>query len=446
MMPRERSSVLTNGNGVPAQTEADQEIESQLHQRLIRDLDESVLRGLDKEATRQQVERAARMLASELFPRLVGDAKERVIAHVVDEVTGLGPIEPLLRDPGVSEVMVNAPDEVFYEQDGVIRLSDVRFRDIAHVLRVIDRIVSLVGRHVDEATPMVDARLADGSRVNIIIPPLVPKSPVITVRKFRTDRYKMEDLIQGGTLSPGMAQLLQGCVKAKLNLAISGGTGSGKTTLLNALSSAMSHSERIITIEDPIELKLQQPHVIQAEARPASTEGKGEITQRDLVRNALRMRPDRIIVGEVRGPEAFDMMQAMNTGHEGSLVTVHANTPRDALGRIENMVLLAGFDIPVRVIREQMASAIHAVVQIARLLDGTRKVVQVTEVAGMEGNVVTLQDIFVFKQTGIDQQGRVLGDLKPTGIRPRFAERLHAFGVDLPADVFSGGPLPRGNR
>jgi pilus assembly protein CpaF len=417
----------------------DSQIEEQLHQALIRDIDESVLRGLDREHARIQVERAARLLAAELYPGLVGDAKEEVVCHVVDEVLGLGPIEPLLDDPSISEVMVNAPDEVYYERDGVIYDSGISFRDESHIYRIIDRIVASIGRHVDEASPMVDARLADGSRVNVIIPPLVPKSPIVTIRKFRGDRYHVDDLVSIGTMTDGLARLLEACVKSKLNIVVSGGTGSGKTTLLNALSAFIPEAERIITIEDPIELKLQQRHVISSEARPASTEGRGEVTQRDLVRNALRMRPDRIIVGEVRGPEAFDMMQAMNTGHEGSLTTVHANTPRDALARIENMVLMAGFDLPVAVIREQMASAFHVIIQLSRLIDGTRRIVQVSEVAGMEGSLVTLQDIFVFKQTGLGPGGRVLGDLHPTGIRPKFVDRLRVFGHTISEDIFNVG-------
>jgi pilus assembly protein CpaF len=413
------------------------EIEAQLHQHLIRQLDDAALRRLEPERAREEVRKAARQLASQLFPTLVGDDKEEVIERVLNDILGLGPIQPLLDDPTVSEVMVNAPDEVYYERDGIIYKSDINFRDVAHIYQVIDKIVSALGRHVDEASPMVDARLPDGSRVNIIIPPLCPKSPVITIRKFRTDRYTMADLIKVGTLTEEMAKLLRAAVRAKLNIVISGGTGTGKTTLLNALSAAIPPNERIITIEDPIELSLQQPHVIALEARPPSIEGKGEITQRALVRNALRMRPDRIIVGEVRGPEAFDMMQAMNTGHEGSLTTVHANSPRDALARIENMILMAGFELPVMVIREQIASAIHVIVQLARLVDGSRRIVQITEVSGMEGSMVSLQDIFVFRQTGIDPDGRVLGELKATGIRPKFADRLKAFGMDLPEDIFN---------
>jgi pilus assembly protein CpaF len=332
--------------------------------------------------------------------------------------------------------MVNAPDEVFYEREGVIHESEVTFRDSAHVMRVIDRIVASIGRHVDEASPMVDARLADGSRVNIIIPPLAPRSPVITIRKFRADRYPIDELVEHGSLTAAMAETLRACVVARLNVVVSGGTGSGKTTLLNALSQFLPDRERIVTIEDPLELKLQQKHVVALEARPASAEGRGEVTQRDLVRNALRMRPDRILVGEVRGAEAFDMLQAMNTGHEGSLTTVHANSPRDALGRIENMVLMAGFDLPVLAIREQMASALHVIIQLARLSDGSRRVVAVTEVAGMEGQIITLQDIFQFRQTGIGADGQVLGQLRSTGIRPKFADKFETFGIHLPDDTF----------
>ncbi|HEU0021743.1 MAG TPA: CpaF family protein [Dehalococcoidia bacterium] len=411
-------------------------LEDQIHQRLIREIDQSVMRGLGTENFREDMERATRTLVAEYFPHLVGDSKESAIAHVVDEVTGLGPLEPLIRDPSVSEIMVNGPQEIFFERNGIIHRSPIAFRDTAHISRIIDHIVSSIGRHVDEASPMVDARWRDGSRVNIIIPPLTPKSPIITIRKFLGDHYTMADLIKTGTLTDGMARVLEGCVKAKLNMVISGGTGSGKTTFLNSLSAFMPDSERIVTVEDPIELKLQQQHVVQLEARPASSEGKGEVSQRDLVRNALRMRPDRIIVGEVRGSEAFDMMQAMNTGHDGSLTTVHANTPRDALGRISNMILMAGFDLPARMIHEQVTSALQVIIQLTRLLDGSRRVVQITEISGMEGEHVALQDIFVHQQTGIDAEGKVLGQLKATGIRPKFADRLRSFGVDLPKDIF----------
>lgn len=415
---------------------AEREVESKLHQSLIRDFDEEVLSDPDRDQVRERVGRAARVVATEQYPGLVGDAKEVAISHVVDEVTGLGPIEPLLRDPSISEVMVNAPDEIYFEREGKIFKSDLVFHDHAHVRLIIDRIVGRVGRHVDDASPMVDARLPDGSRVNIVIPPLVPKSAVITIRKFRAERHTMQDLVKLGSLSAEMALFMEACVRAKLNVLISGGTGSGKTTFLNSLSEFMSDRERLVTIEDPIELKLHQAHVIQLEARHNSTENTGEVSQRDLVRNALRMRPDRIIVGEVRGPEAFDMMQAMNTGHEGSLTTVHANSPRDAMARVENMILMAGFEMPVRVIREQMAAALHVVVQLSRMMDGTRKVVQVSEVSGMEGTVVTLQEIFRYRQTGIDQDGKLIGRPQASGIRPKFADRFADFGVTLPPGIF----------
>ena len=413
-----------------------QEIEDQLHQRLIRDIDESVLRGLEPDRLREEVERATRVLASGLFPELTGDSKESAIEHMVDEVTGLGPIQPLLRDNSISEIMINGPKEVYYERAGIIHESQLVFRDQAHIYRIIDHIVAAIGRHVDETSPMVDARWQDGSRVNIVIPPLAPKSPTVTIRKFLGDRYAMEDLIAGETLSAEMAKVLEGCVKARLNMVVSGGTGSGKTTIMNSISAFMSGRERIVTVEDPLELKLQQKHVVSLEARPASSERVGEVNQRDLVRNALRMRPDRIIVGEVRGAEAFDMLQAMNTGHDGSITTVHANTPRDALSRIENMVLMAGLELPVKMIHEQIASALDVIVQVSRLMDGSRKVVEITEVVGMEGDQVSLQEIFKFEQSGVDAQSRVKGNMQATGIRPYFADRLEAYGVKLPGDIF----------
>jgi pilus assembly protein CpaF len=413
------------------------ELKFTLHQRLIEELDPNKLEGLGKDKAREAVEQAARTLIAQEMPGIVGTTRDELVSAVADEVLGLGPLEPLLRDGSISEVMVNAPDTVFYEKEGRLYLSSVRFRDDQHIMRIVERIVAPLGRRVDESSPMVDARLADGSRVNVIIPPVAPKSPTVTIRKFRADKMTFSDLVATGALTNELAEFFRACVQAKLNILISGGTGSGKTTMLNALSSFIPDTERIVTIEDPTELQLQQGHVVTLEARPPSLEGKGEVTQRDLVRNSLRMRPDRIIVGEVRGPEAFDMLQAMNTGHEGSLGTVHANTPRDALARIENMVLMAGFELPVKAIREQMQSAIHLVIQIARFPDGTRKVVSVAEVSGMEGQVVTMQDLFRFEQTGIDTDGRVLGELRTTGIRPRFAEKFEVAGIHLPADLFA---------
>jgi len=417
-------------------SEALTELKYKLHQRLIEELDPSKLDGLDPAKARDAVESSARALISQEMPGIVGITRDELVTAVADEVLGLGPIEPLIRDPSISEVMVNAPDVVFYEKDGRLYLSPIRFRDAGHILRIAERIIAPLGRRVDESSPMVDARLADGSRVNIIIPPVAPKSPTITIRKFRQDKMTVEDLIATGTFTRELAEFLRACIQVKLNILISGGTGTGKTTLLNALSAFIPDSERIITVEDPTELRLQQAHLVSLEARPPSLEGKGEVTQRDLVRNCLRMRPDRILVGEVRGPEAFDMMQAMNTGHEGSITTIHSNSPRDALARVENMILMAGLDLPLRAIREQMTSALHMVVQIARMPDGSRKIITVSEISGMEGQIVTMQDIFRFEQRGIDSEGRIVGDFRPTGIRPQFADKFSIAGVQLPPDVF----------
>ena len=408
-----------------------------IHQRLLEDMDDRTLAELEPEMAREAVEKAARALAAEIAPQVGGLDRDALVARGADEVLGYGPIDGLLADPSVTEVMVNAPDQIYYEQDGLLKLSSVRFRDQSQIRRIAERIIAPLGRRVDESSPYVDARLPDGSRVNIVIPPVAPKSPTITIRKFRADRYTMEDLMGAGTLTPEMSELLQACVKGRLNILISGGAGTGKTTLLNAFSAYIPATERIVTIEDPAELKMQQPHVVTLEARPPNLEGKHEVTQRDLVRNSLRMRPDRIIVGEVRGGEAFDMMQAMNTGHEGSMSTIHANSPRDALMRAENMILLAGFDLPIRFIREQMASAIHMIVQLARFVDGSRKVVSIGEVMGMESTTITMQEIFRFNQEGVDASGRVLGQLIPTGIQPRFVEQLEKAGIQLTENMFS---------
>jgi len=419
-------------------SEAFNELKFRLHQRLIEELDPTKIENGDSQRAREAVESAARALIAAEMPGVVGFSRDELIAAVCDEILGYGPIEPLLQDPTVSEVMVNSPDTVYFEKDGRLYLSPIRFRDNTHIVRIIERILAPLGRRVDETSPMVDARLPDGSRVNIIIPPVAPKSPTVTIRKFRADKMTMDDLIGVGTVTHELAEFLRACVQGKLNLIISGGTGSGKTTLLNALSGYIPDTERIVTIEDPTELRLQQAHVVTLEARPPSLEGRGEVTQRDLVRNSLRMRPDRIIVGEVRGPEAFDMMQAMNTGHEGSVSTVHANSPRDALARIENMILMANLDLPSRAIREQIASALHVIVQISRFSDGTRGWPHISEVAGMEGQVVTMQDIFRFEQTGLDSEGQVKGAFRSTGIRPRFAERFESIGIQLAPGIFAG--------
>jgi len=413
-----------------------EEIALRIHRMLLEETDMGRLARLSSEEARRAVVEAATTLLSRHFPHIAGLAQDAIVQRVVDEMLGLGPLEQLMRDPDISEIMVNAPDEVYFEKEGVIYRSAVRFQDRDHIMRVVQKILGPLGRRVDESSPMVDARLPDGSRVNVIIPPLAPKSPVVTIRRFRADKMTMDDLVAAGTLTPEVAEFLGACVRARLNILISGGTGTGKTTLLNALSAHIPHRERIITIEDPIELRLQQPHVVSLEARPPSIEGKGEVTQRDLLRNALRMRPDRIIIGEVRGPEAFDMLNAMNTGHEGSLSTIHANSPRDALARLENMVMMAGFDLPERAIREQIASALDVIVQMSRFIDGVRRVTHITEVVGMEGHVITLQDIFRFQQEGITAEGKVVGKLRATGIRPTFSYKFDLAGIKLPPDLF----------
>ncbi len=410
-----------------------------IHESLINSLDVEKLRGVESGEARKLVEEAVLSLVVAGDYPVYGELRQRVVSRVSDEVLGLGPIQGLLDDPGISEVMVNGPETVYYEANGVIQLSDVRFRDDEHVRRVGERILAEIGRRVDESTPMVDARLKDGSRVNITIPPATPRCPTITVRKFRRDRYQMEDLIAAGTLDQRMADFLGACTTYKLNTLISGGTGSGKTTFLNALSAYIPRTERIITIEDPLELLLQQRHVIAMEARPPDMTGHHAITQRDLLRNALRMRPDRIIIGEVRGAEAFEMLQAMNTGHEGSLSTVHANSPRDALSRVENMVLMGGIELPVSAIREQLAAALHLIIQFQRFSDGVRRMVKVTEVTGTEGAAVTLQDIFVFQVEKTAPDGRVSGRYRPTGLRPTFTDILKVAGCDFDAAIFVDG-------
>jgi len=412
------------------------DLKARIHERLIRELDVERLAGQDPTTVRGQVEEATRaLLAVEDVP-LARQERLRLIAEIADEVVGFGPVQTLLDDPTVSEIMVNAPDRVYFERAGVLHLSDKVFKDEAHILRVIEKIVAPLNRRIDERSPMVDARLPDGSRVNAIIPPLAIDSPVVTIRKFSRDPYQADDLIRFQTLTPEIVELLKACIQMRLNIVVSGGTGTGKTTLLNALSSFIPATERVVTIEDPAELQLRQRHVIRLETRPPNIEGEGQITQRELVRNALRMRPDRIVVGEVRGGEAFDMLQAMNTGHDGSLTTVHANTPRDALSRVENMVLMAGLDLPARAIREQVASAINLIVHLTRMRDGSRRVTHISEIVGMEGQTVTMQDVFVFQARGTDENGRGLGSVQPTGLRPKFSERFEQYGVHLPTSLF----------
>ena len=362
--------------------------------------------------------------------------RDIMVVEVLDEIFGLGPLEPLLSDPAISDILVNRFDQVYVEREGRLEETPLVFRDDAHVMQIIERIVSSVGRRIDESSPMVDARLADGSRVNAVIPPLALDGPMLSIRRFRTDRLGADDLVQRLTLTEPMLEFLQAAVACRLNILVSGGTGAGKTTLLNVLSGFINDNERILTIEDAAELKLRQRHVGRLETRPPNIEGKGAIRQRELVINALRMRPDRIVVGEVRGEEALDMLQAMNTGHDGSLTTVHANSPRDALYRLDTMIAMANLNIPEKAIRQQIASAVNLIVQVSRMADGTRKVTAISELTGMEGGVITMQDIFVFERTGINPEGRVRGRFRATGIRPKCAERLATSGVHLPMDMF----------
>ncbi|NLY52490.1 MAG: CpaF family protein [Firmicutes bacterium] len=417
-------------------------LKSKIHEELVGAVDPELLTGTDDGAKKQELERKLAELVEGIIeeeaPHLSGAERQRITGDIIDEVMGFGPITPLLNDPTISEVMVNGPKQVYVEREGRLEITDVAFRDDAHVMHIVEKIVAPLGRRIDESMPMVDARLPDGSRVNAIIPPLSLNGPVLTIRKFAADPFTVEDLIEFGTLTPEIAEFLEACVRVRLNIVVSGGTGSGKTTLLNVLSSFIPQNERIITIEDAAELQLQQDHVVSLESRPPNIEGKGAIAIRDLVRNALRMRPDRIVVGEVRGGEALDMLQAMNTGHDGSLTTGHANTPRDMLSRLETMVLMAGMELPVRAIREQIASAIDLIVQTSRLRDGSRKIIQITEVQGMEGDVITLQDIFIFEQQGVDENGKIQGRFYPTGIRPKFMDRFEAAGIWLSPELFGG--------
>jgi pilus assembly protein CpaF len=420
----------------PAARDAYQELKSRVHHKLIDKLDLKTIDTISRDQLRAQVKVALeQLLSTETLPLSRGD-RERLVEEVVNETLGLGPLEPLLADPTISDILVNGYDQVYIERFGKLELTGVKFKDDTHVRQIIDRIVAAVGRRVDEASPMVDARLQDGSRVNAIIAPLSLDGPVLSIRRFGANPLTANDLLTFESITPAMLELLKGAVRARLNVLISGGTGAGKTTLLNILSGYVPGDDRVITIEDAAELQLQQEHVVRLETRPPNIEGKGRITQRDLVRNALRMRPDRIIVGEVRGGEALDMLQAMNTGHDGSLTTIHANSPRDSLSRLETMVLMSGMELPERAIREQVASALDVVIQISRLSDGRRKIDHISEIVGMEGEVVTMQDIFVFERMGLGEDGTVLGRFKPTGIRPKFAERLYVAGVQLPAGIF----------
>ncbi|WP_028457003.1 CpaF family protein [Chloroflexus sp. Y-396-1] len=421
--------------GISGNDETFRELRSRVQDRLINELNPQI--DLSNPAkVRKQVEEIFNAILDSESIVLSRSERQRLFESIAADIIGLGPIEPLLADDEVSEIMVNGPKQVYVEKKGKLIKTDITFTDDEHVMRIIDRIVAPLGRRVDESSPMVDARLKDGSRVNVVIRPLALNGPTITIRKFRKDKLTVQDLVRFGSMSQDMADFLAACVQARLNIVVAGGTGSGKTTLLNVLSSFIPEDERIITVENAAELQLRQEHVVTLESRPPNVEGKGEVTIRDLVINCLRMRPERIIVGECRGGETLDMLQAMNTGHDGSMTTIHANTPRDAVSRIETMCLMAGMDLPARAIREQIASAIHVFVQQSRLKDGSRKVTQITEVAGMEGDVVVLQDIFVFEQTGIDEKGKIVGQLRPTGVRPRFLEKFEALNIFLPPTIF----------
>ena len=431
------TSQTTSQHGFRALSKPEREWQHRLHQELMTMVDLSVLTHMEeKEAKLQVRELAGRLLNKHVAP-LSASSRDAVIRSIEDEIFGLGPIEPLIADPSVSDILVNDCKNIYVERHGKLELTAQRFRDDAHLMNIIERILSAVGRRVDESSPMADARLKDGSRVNVIIPPLAIDGPCISIRRFPADHLKVEDLIRFGTLSPAIADLLKCVVRGRMNILISGGTGSGKTTLLNVLSGYIPHDERIVTIEDAAELQLQQPHVVRLETRPANLEGKGEVKQRDLVRNALRMRPERIILGEIRGEEAFDMLQAMNTGHDGSLATIHANSPRDALARLENMVAMTGLDLPTKMVRTQIASAVNIVIQVSRLEDGTRRVLSFQEIQGMEGDVFTMSEIFRFERHGLDEQNRVLGQLRATGVVPGFYERLQQRGIAPPIAIFS---------
>jgi len=408
-----------------------QELKNKLHKMIINEVKDE-----DIESILPKIDAMAIEIIKEDESLRGAIDRKKVIEELIHDLTGFGPINPLLLDEEVSEVMVNGPNQVYVEKSGKLELTHVQFRDDEHVMNIIEKIVAPIGRRIDESSPMVDARLPDGSRVNAIIPPLSLNGPTITIRKFAKDPFTIDNLIDFGTITREMATFLDACVKAKLNIFVSGGTGSGKTTTLNVLSNFIPDDERIITIEDAAELQLRQEHVVRLETRPPNIEGKGAISIRDLVKNSLRMRPERIVIGEVRSGEALDMLQAMNTGHDGSLATGHANSPRDMIARLETMVLMAGIDLPVRAIREQIAGAIDLIIQQSRLKDGSRKITNITEVQGMEGDVIVLQDIFVFEQTGVDEYGKIIGKIVPTGVRPKFYERLETSGIHIPASVF----------
>jgi len=439
--PELRSPTRLNGSeedsrtGVTGMTQY-HALKNKLHNQLLGRIDLEVMSSMKPERLREELGMLVERLLLESGAALNAQERKRMVLDIQDEIMGLGPLEPLLADPTVSDILVNGPSQVFVERRGKLELTEVVFSDSDHLMKIIDKIVSRIGRRVDESSPMVDARLPDGSRVNAIIPPLALDGPLLSIRRFAVVPLTISDLIDKRSLTPTLAELLSAMVQAKMNILISGGTGTGKTTLLNVLSASIPHQERIVTIEDAAELQLQQPHVVRLETRPPNIEGKGEVSQRALMRNSLRMRPDRIILGEVRGAEVLDMLQAMNTGHEGSMATVHANSPRDALTRLENMAGYGGAVISQDAMRQQISSAINAVIQIARLTDGRRKVVSVQEITGMEGDIITMQEIYRFNQTGVGSDGTVAGNFRATGVRPKFMNRLKSYGLKVSESTF----------
>ena len=428
--------IADNGKKAGLNFKVYQELKSSLHRDLLNKIDVEKVATVRDDRTRSQALAVIQDLVANLQTPLSGRERERLSLEVLDEVFGLGPLEPLLQDPGINDILVNGHKQVYVERAGILEETNIRFKDDTHLMHIIDKIVSGVGRHIDESSPMVDARLADGSRVNVVIPPLAIDGPHLSIRRFGHIPVSENDLLTNQTLTPQMLELIKGAVKARLNMVISGGTGAGKTTLLNVLSGYISDKERIVTIEDSAELIMKQRHVVRLECRPANVEGTGAVKQRQLVINSLRMRPDRIVIGEVRGEEALDMLQAMNTGHDGSLTTIHANSPRDAISRMETMALMANLNLPEKAVRRQIASAVAIVIQVARMNDGTRRVTHLSEITGMEEETVSMQDVFVFEKHGISPEGRVLGSFSATGIRPKFADRLVASGIAVPATLF----------
>lgn len=430
------ASGVGQGRGSTSLSASERTVKEHAYDELLDRLDLSLINSVSLDQAREQIRDTALNILEQQSAPLSAEARDRVVRAIEDEILGLGPLEPLLSDPTISDILVNGPYQVYVERRGKLQLTDIRFSSDRHLLNIIDRIVSAVGRRIDESSPMVDARLADGSRVNAVIPPLALDGPVMSIRRFAKELLKVSDLIEIGSMTQDLASVLEAAVRGRLNVLVSGSTGAGKTTMLNLLSGFIPEDERIVTIEDSAELQLQQPHVVRLETRPANIEGKGRVAARDLVINSLRMRPERIIVGEVRGPEALDMLQAMNTGHDGSLTTIHANTPRDALSRVENMVSMTGITFPVKTLREQISSAIDLVIQIERHEDGKRRVVSLCEINGMEGEIITMSELFTFERRGRDDQGNVLGSLKPTGIIPGFHRDLEAKGIRIPIEVF----------